>query len=136
VDDSDTIENYQSKNTTILSGIIIKSDGKSMIDKINKIRYWQKTQKQCNEKDMDVTNEIISILNDPYKMKVTVKLKYIKGHQDRLSTNLSTEASLNVAADALATEGLRLRSIKETLILPSEDAIITLHGKVITANRT
>jgi hypothetical protein len=75
-------------------------------------------------------------MNEMYKMKISIQLKYVKGHQDRHSNNLSTEATPNVAADALATEGLRLRNINEKLILPSDDAIITLHGKVITANRT
>jgi ribonuclease HI len=129
-------EYCKNKQTNISTDITIKSDGKSMIDKINKIRYWRKTQKQCNKKDMDVISEIINILNELYKLKITVQLKYVKGHQDRITNNLTTEAQLNVVADTLATEGLRLRNIKEKLILSTDDAIITLHGKVITANRT
>jgi hypothetical protein len=53
-------EYCQSKHITISNDLIIKSDGKSMIDKINKIRYWRKTQKQCNEKDMDEISEILN----------------------------------------------------------------------------
>jgi RNase H len=126
----------QKHNNQISKDITIKSDGKSMIDKINKIRYWRKTQKQCNEKDMDVISEILTILNEMKQLQIKVQLKFVKGHQDRLSTNLTTEASMNVAADELATEGLRMRNITKELILPSDDAVIKLHGKVITANRT
>jgi ribonuclease HI len=129
-------EYYKTNNIPISTDIIIKSDGKSMINKINRIRYWKKTQKQCNEKDMDVISEIITTLEDMRQLQIQVQLKFVKGHQDRNSNNLSIEASLNVAVDALATEGLKLRNIKEELIFPSDEAIIKLHGKVITANRT
>jgi hypothetical protein len=85
---------------------------------------------------MDVISEIIETLDAMRQLNIHVQLKYVKGHQDRTSNNLSVEVTLNVAADALATEGLQLRNIKDELILPSDDAIIKIHGKVITANRT
>jgi ribonuclease HI len=124
------------KSTNISKSIWIHSDSQSMIDKINKIKNWKTTTKQCNEKDMDILMEIKDVLKSIQTNGTSVELKWVKGHQDRTSKTLSTEAKMNTIADSMATAGLRQRNIKHNINLPTSKAIITIHGQQITANRT
>jgi ribonuclease HI len=132
------IQNFCSvhKSTTICQKIQIQSDSKSMVDKINSVHYWKINTKQCNEKDMDIIMEIKRIMEKLQISGTTITMVWVKGHQDRLSSNLSTDAKLNIEADALATYGLRMRNMKSNINLPSSKAIITIHGLQITAKRT
>jgi ribonuclease HI len=132
------IHNYckLQKDIQISNNLQVHSDNQSMIKKINKIRNWKITPKQCNEKDMDIIIEIPNMLNILQSTGITVKFKWVKGHQDRTNQQLSTDAKMNCAADTLATTALRLRNLKANINLPSSKAIITLHGQQITANRT
>jgi hypothetical protein len=64
-------------------------------------------------------------------------LKYVKGHQDcNSNTTLNTPALMNIRADNLATKALGLRNIKADIQHPSDKAIIKIHNKIITSNRT
>jgi hypothetical protein len=38
-----------------------------------------------------------------------INLKHIKGHQDRTTTNLGYEAKMNIRADQLATEAVKMK---------------------------
>jgi ribonuclease HI len=115
----------------------IESDGKSVMDKIEKIRYRKCTQKMCNDKDMDIIRASIQILQSLQRKKIDVTFKFVKSHQDKHNnTDLSTAARMNVEADHLATQALKMKTIKETVYLPTDKAVILLHNKPITSNRT
>jgi hypothetical protein len=126
----------QHHQVSISTTIILQSDRKLMLEKIEKQWYKNLTQKMHNDTDMDVISAIIDTLKSLHHHGVKVSFKFVKGHQDRLTNNLSTEASMNVEADRLATEALALRTLPNDIQLPTDHATITLHGKKITSHRT
>jgi RNase H len=114
---------------------VVESDSKSMVDKIKKIRHWKLTQKMCNDKDMDVIIEILANIKKICSFNIQIEFKFVKGHQDRSNTILNHSAIMNIRADALATEGLKLPNIKDNILFPSDQATICLKGKPITSHR-
>jgi ribonuclease HI len=119
------------KSINISTSIRVHSDSQSMIDKINRIKHWKTTTKQCNEKDMDILMEIKDVLNSIQKHGASVELAWVKGHQDRGSHTLSTAAKMNIVADSMATAGLRQKNIKNNINFPTSKAVITIHGQLL-----
>jgi ribonuclease HI len=117
--------------------IRIESDSQSMVDKVKKLKGRKLSQKDHNDKDMDVIAEILQLLKDISRHNTTIELKFVKGHQDQNnSTNLNTSAKMNIRADQLATKALTQRDIKQNISFPSKKAQIYLHNKPIISNRT
>jgi hypothetical protein len=119
----------------IIEKITIYSDSESLINLINKWKNRTCTTKFYYSPDADTIRQIIHEYRTLRQMQMQVKFIHVRGHQDRLRRELTLPEELNVAADALATAALRIRTNPE-IILPTQRVIITMDDKPISANFT
>jgi RNase H len=100
-----------------INEIIMYSDSESLIDSINlwKERNW--TTKFHYSPDADLIRQIMEEYKHLRRLQINVIFRHVRGHQDRLKRQLTLPEQLNVEADHLATEALRIRSAPP-IILP------------------
>jgi hypothetical protein len=85
--------------------------------------------------DADLIRQIMEEYKHLRQLQINVIFWHVRGHQDRLKRQLTLPEQLNVKADHLATEALRIRSAPP-IILPSLIATITMDDKQISASYT
>jgi hypothetical protein len=118
------------------SGILkIICDSESVVKIINKMKRTRPTTKFYYSSDADVINEILMAIQIIWKKYGTVTFTHVKGHQDRLGSNLSFEARVNCEADGLATASLRQPNISQ-LETPNTVAKLTINNKPVTSHHT
>jgi hypothetical protein len=110
-------------------------DNKAMVDSINKNRRENYTTKKTLLPDSDIICETASILKMFYKKGIKIKLRHIKGHQDRTTTELTQDAKMNIRADKMATEAIKM---KKTILpnLNETRAILKIEEKIVTAKHS
>jgi hypothetical protein len=86
--------------------ILIICDNKSVVETINTLQNYSPSIKSYNSADFDIIDTIRKKWKTITNKNVEIKIKHIKGHQDRIKKTLSINDSLNVAADILATKSL------------------------------
>jgi hypothetical protein len=78
--------------------------------------------------------EIIHLIRYIRGKGETIIIRHIKGHQDRISNNLTYEARLNVEADRMASDSLNLPPTTTAITFPSSKALIFIDNKLVSSN--
>jgi hypothetical protein len=113
----------------------ILSDNEALVKTINQLRCRSSNPKFFYSPDADIINEIMILVRTVSNRGETVCVKHVRGHQDRRGGNLSHEARLNIEADSLATESMRLRTATP-VDLPNRQATLLIDGKPVTSHHT
>ena len=95
-----------------------------------------KTPKDSMAPDYDIEAEITHAIVLLEKNKVNVRVRHVKGHQDKEQQyhNLTRESQLNVQADKQATRALRKHKRKEDYTqLPNTKAMLYIEGEPTTS---
>jgi hypothetical protein len=115
--------------------VTILCDNEAMVKTINKYGYRPRSIRQQADSDSDIVEEILALLREIRQTKTQIEVIHIKGHQDRnKNAELTPQAELNIIADKLATEGLRLSS-PEYYQMPQTTALLRINNKVIMSKR-
>jgi hypothetical protein len=122
------------KCTTLPKRMLIICDNQSIVNEINKLRNKRPTLKQMYAPDNDVISQILHGVAVIEKAHVHLTIQHIKGHQDRnATTKLSDDAVINIEADQLATDSLRMQ--KSSLIpFPTVKARLLINKKLVTSD--
>ena len=98
-----------------------------------------KTPKEAMAADYDLEAEITSAIDTMERNNVSVSLKHVKGHQDRVLElhQMTREAQLNVEADKEATKALNNHRGKEQYSqMPATRAMLYINAQPITSKET
>jgi hypothetical protein len=120
------------KNPHMNETITIVCDKKSAIDNVISMLKYKPTLKHYSA-DIDIIQEIIQKIYFLKSQKINIILEHIKGHQDRLTTDVSFKALLNIDADRLASEGLNMDN-HHFIMHPTNKAMLFIDDKPVTAN--
>jgi hypothetical protein len=94
----------------------------------------KKSIKNFTPADHDIIDEIGKKWRSLRKQNVTVRIMYIKGHQDRdKTTQINPDAELNIMADALATQSIKEKKSKN-IITELANASLLINGQLVTAD--
>jgi hypothetical protein len=131
------LQEYTTKKFGILTQttIIIYCDNKSLINKVNSVPFRKLNTKFHYRNDSDIIREIIQLLKKLGQLYGFIRIRHIKGHQDRTSSSLNKEALLNIEADRLATSA-QLQPPKQPLQLPNTTAILQIQDKNVASRHT
>jgi hypothetical protein len=108
-------------------------DNEAAIKIIHKLKNLPNNTKQFFNPDADIIQETLHHIKMIQQMGGNIKYKHIKGHQDRNKNKLSFEAELNVMADQLAEEAMKLTQM-EHYSLPNTKAELFLDNLFICKN--
>jgi hypothetical protein len=114
--------------------ICLLCDNKSVVNTVNKFKINKKSIKNFTTADHDIIDEIGKTWRSLRHQNVTVRIMYIKGHQDRnKTTQITPDAELNIVADALATQSIKEKKSKNT-ITELATASLLINGQLVTAD--
>jgi hypothetical protein len=108
-------------------------DNKSAVDTVNRLKNYKINLKTHLSPNMDIIKGIIEGIKTVKSNNGYIKLRHIRGHQDRHNKYVEGNAALNVEADNLATKGLLQPSIKD-FNLPTDQGVLILNGKKIASH--
>jgi hypothetical protein len=113
--------------------IKIYCDNEALVNIINRQSWTKYFTKFHSSPDANVLREIIHLMREISSQGEQIHICHIKGHQVRVTQNLSYEASLNVAADATATESLALPAPSTPIKFLCTIANIYIKGKLVSS---
>jgi hypothetical protein len=112
---------------------LLLCDNETVTKTLNKTKYYKPSIKDYFSPDFDIIDEISKWRRNLYNEGIIITIKHIKGHQDRQARELSDHAKLNVHADKLATQSLKMkRKQPNTVLFP--DATICINNLHISSN--
>jgi hypothetical protein len=90
--------------------IMILCDNETVTKTVNKFKYCKPSIKDYYSADYDILDEISKRMKLLLSQGIDTKVKHIYGHQNKNGAVLSYHAKLNVHADSLATESVKMRN--------------------------
>jgi hypothetical protein len=132
-----TIREFAEQHDTdmLVNKVKILCDNQSVIENIKKLLRFKATLKQYYNPDADVIMASIHLISELRQKGAQIIFQHIKGHQDRTTGRISEEAQLNVMADQLATESMKMKSVPQ-IVMPGELAYITINNKKISSRHS
>jgi hypothetical protein len=121
------------KRNTIRINAILLCDNESVIKTLTKFKTKKTVIKDYYTADFDVLDAIIRRWKLLQRNGTNIQFIYVRGHQDRNNLTLSENAKLNIVADTLATEAMKLKTIKNHHSYLS-DASMVINNQLVTNN--
>jgi ribonuclease HI len=118
-----------------LVGALILCDNQSMVKVVNKYRYIKKQKKFYYESESEIIVEILETIQEIKKLGGEVRIKHIKGHQDKQQRPLSYHGFLNQQADQLATLAIKMRS-SGRIVTPNTKTKLVLDNKYVSGKHS
>lgn len=116
--------------------IIIMTDNKSIIRLLKKRRYNTSTGNDHKGPDVDLELQIIFEIKELEMSEYKIDIRYVKGHQDRLTRNMTTLnhfAQMNILADNLSKEARSLSLQKHYHSFPQNPVDFNINSEYINS---
>ena len=126
---------YITQNDISNKEIILYSDCKALVKKVQYQSKWEMTVNQHRGPDADLEIQLLYEIKQLLKKMNTISCRYVRGHQElkKLKTDLKHEEQLNIMADQFTKRARHLSNIKKYQSLPTNNVNIIVNNDVINS---